>query len=130
MTDIRPKVVAFIDQRELSVVREAIRAMRDCIGLRREIGLPVLPETRQAILELEDEIWSLRRKLLRSLSHDPEQLMLPGMPDDPWPGVKTRPSRTRNALNMIADAVDHGEWKVWHNLAGTTLLAQLQRPMN
>jgi hypothetical protein len=71
---------------------------------------------------LESHILSLKEELLRSLSQHPEQLVLPGMPDDPWPGVKTRPSRTRNALNMIADAVDDGEWHVWHNsLAGIAI---------
>jgi hypothetical protein len=71
--------VAFIDQRELSVVRQALEAMRDCIDLKREIGLPVRPETRQAILELEDEIGSLKLELLRA--PHPDQLMLPGMED-------------------------------------------------
>jgi hypothetical protein len=109
--------VAFIERRELSVVRQALKAMRDCINLKREIGLPVLAETREAILELVSEIGSLKLQLLRS-PHQPEQLMLPGMPET-WPGVKTRPSRTRNALNrsLMLSMTANGK-------SGTTLLAQ------
>ena len=84
MTDtnhIKPKVVAFVDQRELNVVRQALKAMRDCIDLKRELGLPVLPETREAILELESEIGSLKLQLLRS--PHPDQPTLPGMEDLP-----------------------------------------------
>ena len=39
----------------------------------------MLAETRDAILELEDQIHSLKTELLRAPKH-PDQLMLPGMP--------------------------------------------------
>ena len=45
---IKPKIVAFVDQRELSAARQALKAMHDAINLKREIGLPVLPETRES----------------------------------------------------------------------------------
>ena len=48
--------------------------MRDCIDLKRELGLPVLPETREAILELESDILAIKLKVLRS--HHPDQLLL------------------------------------------------------
>ena len=54
--------------------------MRDCINLRREIGLPVLDETRAAVDEMEEMIVDLKLELLR---HHPEQPPLPGMEDLP-----------------------------------------------
>jgi hypothetical protein len=51
------------------------------VCLKRELGLPELPETRQAIQELEDQVHSLKLEMLHS-SH-PEQPMLPGMEDLP-----------------------------------------------
>jgi hypothetical protein len=76
-TSIGPNVIAFVDQRELSVVKQALTAMQDCLALKVEIGLPVLAETRAAIQELEDGIHSLRLALLRSPHAD--QMVLPGI---------------------------------------------------
>jgi hypothetical protein len=76
--------VEFIQQRERSAVKQALHAvtaLHDALAVKREIGFPVLAETRQAILELQDQVLSLKEELLRSLSHDPAQLMLPGVPD-------------------------------------------------
>jgi hypothetical protein len=80
MTDISigPQVVAFIDQRELAVIKQALTAMADCISLRREVGLPELAATRQAVDQLEDMVTDLKLSLLR---HHPDQLELPlGLP--------------------------------------------------
>ncbi len=77
MTDIQASVIAFANQRELTVAKDAVRALHNAVNLKHTLGLPVLPETRQAILELEDEIASLKLELLRSLH--PEQMTLPGM---------------------------------------------------
>jgi len=78
-TSIKPEVVAFVQQRELAVAKDAVRAIHDCLALKRELKLPVLDQTRQAIQELEDGIHSLKLELLRS--HHPDQLTLPGMED-------------------------------------------------
>jgi hypothetical protein len=53
--------------------------LHDALALKREIRLPVLGETLEAILELESEIGSLKLQLLRS--HHPDQIVLPGMED-------------------------------------------------
>ena len=74
-TSIEPKVVAFVQQRELAVAKDAVKALHDCLALKRELKLPVLDQTRQAIQELEDGIHSLKVELLRS--HHPDQLELP-----------------------------------------------------
>ena len=74
--------VDFIEQHERAVVKQALQAvaaLHDALALKREIALPVLPETRAAVIELEDEIGSLKLKLLRPLH--PEQPPLPGMED-------------------------------------------------
>ena len=78
--NIRPKVHAFVDQRELAVVREALKAMREAIALKRELHLPVLPETRAAIESLEYEVGTLKLEMLRC--HHPDQLSLDGMDDN------------------------------------------------
>ena len=73
MTDIMVETVDFVQRRESSAVKQALRvvkALHDALALKREIALPVLPETRAAVIELEDEIGSLKLKLLR---HHPEQ---------------------------------------------------------
>jgi hypothetical protein len=79
MTDIQHSVVSFIDTREMNAVREALRAVRDAISLKHELGLPLLSSTREAILAMEAEISSLKLALLR----DPHvgQMVLPGMED-------------------------------------------------
>jgi hypothetical protein len=77
MTDIEYRVIAFADKRE-TTVRELIRAMHDCIDLKREIGVPLLAETRAAIDDLEDMVGSLKLALLR---HHPGQLVLDGLGD-------------------------------------------------
>jgi hypothetical protein len=74
---IKPQEVAFIDSHELAVVRQALAAMRDAVDLKAELGLPVLAETRDAILELESDILAIKLKVLRS--HHPDQMTLPGM---------------------------------------------------
>ena len=69
MTDLVTETVDFIQRRELSAVKQALQAvtaLHDALALKRELGLPLLHETRQAITELEDEIGSLKLKLLRS----------------------------------------------------------------
>jgi hypothetical protein len=53
-----------IQQRELSAAQRAVAAMHDAVALKREIGLPVLPETRTAIVELEKQISALRTELV------------------------------------------------------------------
>jgi hypothetical protein len=78
MTDIQHQVTTFIDQRETVVVREALRAVRDCLDLRLEVGLPVPQVTCDVILELEKEVSALKLRLLR---HHPDQPPLPGMED-------------------------------------------------
>jgi hypothetical protein len=50
--------------------------LHDALALKREIGLQVLPETRQAIDELEGMIVSLKLELR---SPHPDQMALPGM---------------------------------------------------
>ena len=84
-------LVTFIQRRESSAVKQAlaaVTALHDALALKREIRLPVLSESRDAILEPEDQIHSLKTELLRS--PQPGQMMFPGMPET-WPGVKTRP---------------------------------------
>jgi hypothetical protein len=75
MTDIQHGVIAFADRREMTVVRELLAAMRDCVDLKGELGLPLVPETRAAIDELEGMIVELKLALLRM--HQPDQLELP-----------------------------------------------------
>lgn len=51
--------LSFIERRESSAIRQALQAvtaLHDALALKREIRLPVLAETRDAILELESEI--------------------------------------------------------------------------
>ena len=82
MTDIMVETVDFVQRRESSAVKQALQAvtaLRDALALKREIGLPVLPETRSAIEELENQIVALKLQLLRS--HHPDQMVLPGMED-------------------------------------------------
>ena len=74
--------VDFIQQRERSAVKQAVAAvtaLHDALALKQEIRLPVLAETRDAILELEERVTSLKMELLRA--PHPDQLMLPGMDD-------------------------------------------------
>jgi len=71
---IKPQVVAFIDSHELAVVKQALAAMHDAVDLKDELGLPLCPETRAAIDELEAMVVSLKLALLR---HHPNQLELP-----------------------------------------------------
>jgi hypothetical protein len=77
VTNLQADVVAFVDRREMVVAREAVKALQDAVDLKAELGLPVLPETRAAIAELEAQIHSLKQALLRS--PHPDQLMLTGM---------------------------------------------------
>jgi hypothetical protein len=74
MTEIEYQVIAYADSRELSVVRELVHAVHDAVSLKAELGLPLLPETRRAIDELEAMIVDLKLALLR---HHPDQLELP-----------------------------------------------------
>jgi hypothetical protein len=75
MTDIEHQVIAYADSRELSVVRHLVHAVHDAISLKGELGLPLLPETRAAIDDLEAMIVDLKLALLRM--HHPDQLQLP-----------------------------------------------------
>jgi hypothetical protein len=74
---IKPPVLAFIDSHELAVVRQALTAMRNAVDLKAELGLPVLAETRDAILELESDILAIKLQVLRS--QPPGQMTLPGL---------------------------------------------------
>ena len=72
--------VDFIEQHERAVVKQALQAvaaLHDALALKRETALPLLPETWAAVIELEDEIGSLKLKLLRSPQTG--QLTFPGM---------------------------------------------------
>ena len=70
MTDIQHQVIAYADARELSVVRQLVHAVHDAIDVKGELGLPLLPETRAAIDDLEAMIVDLKLSLLR---HHPDQ---------------------------------------------------------
>ena len=86
MTYIEHSVIAFADRRELIVVRQLVHAMHDAVSLKQELGLPLLPETRRAIDELEAMIVDLKLSLLR---HHPDQLELPlDLPDAKEGGQK------------------------------------------
>jgi hypothetical protein len=76
---MRTEVVAFVQQREIAAAREAVRALRDCVSLKRATHLPVSVETCRAVEQLETEIHSLRLALLRQ--NHPGQPALPGMDD-------------------------------------------------
>ena len=92
MTDLVTETVDFVQRRESSAVKQALRAvtaLHDALAPKREIGLAVLAGTRQAILELESEIVSLKLELLRPLH--PEQPTLPGMEDLVPKEGETRP---------------------------------------
>ena len=83
MTDIMVETVDFVQRRESSAVKQALQAvtaLNDSISLKRELRLPVLDETRAAILELESQILALKLESLRA-PHNPDQLTLPGMQD-------------------------------------------------
>ena len=72
--------IGFIEQRERSAVKQAVAAvtaLHDALALKRTIGLPTLPETRDAILAMEAELSSLKLALLRAPHAD--QPTLPGM---------------------------------------------------
>ena len=97
MTDIQHQVVSFIDTREITVVREALRAVRDCLDLRLEVGLPVPQATRDAVFALADEVSDLKIRLLR---HHPEQPPLPGMEDLPV----AKEGETRPANGVVIPA--------------------------
>ena len=74
--------VDFIQQRERSVVKQAlaaVAALNDAVSLKHELRLPLLDETRAGIAELEDQVTSLKLALLRA--PHPDQLTLPGMAD-------------------------------------------------
>ena len=61
--------LSFIERRESSAVRQALQAvtaLHDALALKREIRLPVLSETRDAILELEERVTSLKLQPLRA----------------------------------------------------------------
>ena len=125
MTDTNiERNVEFIQRRELAVVKQALTAMRDCLALKREIGLPVLHETREAILELESQILSLKEELLRSLSQHPDQLMLPDMPVWPTPGGSygAHPERTPPGESPLRSVQCHSalDTGVCANGAGST----------
>jgi hypothetical protein len=72
---MRTEVVAFVQQREIAAAREAVRALRDCVSLKRATHLPVSVETHRAVELLEAEIASLKVALLRR--NPPDQLELP-----------------------------------------------------
>jgi hypothetical protein len=83
MTDIMTGTVEFIQQRESAAVKQALQAataLRAALALKREIGVPVLAETRDAIAELKERIVSLKLECVRA-PHHPDQLPLPGMED-------------------------------------------------
>ena len=60
MTDqIVAETIDFVQRRESTVVKQAlqaVKALRDSVSLKKELCLPVLAETTEAILELEDQI--------------------------------------------------------------------------
>jgi hypothetical protein len=62
---MRHEVVKFVQAREVAAAREAVRALRDCVSLKRATHLPVSVETHRAVEQLEGEIASLRLALLR-----------------------------------------------------------------
>ena len=72
---MRTEVVAFVQQREIAAAREAVRALRDCVSLKRATHLPVSAETHRAVELLEAEIASLKVALLRR--NHPDQMELP-----------------------------------------------------
>jgi hypothetical protein len=81
MTDFVTETVDFIQRRESSAVEQAlaaVTALHDALALKWELRLPVVAETRAAILELEDQILALKLESLRA-PHHPDQLVLPGM---------------------------------------------------
>ena len=61
---MRDTVVTFVQQREVAAAREAIKALHDCVALKKAIHLPVLAETYRAVQQLEDEIASLKVALV------------------------------------------------------------------
>lgn len=82
MTDqIVTETIDFVQRRESSAVTQALAAMttlHHAVSLKHELRLPLLPETRAAIAQLEDQIQSLRLESLRA-QHNPDQMVLPGM---------------------------------------------------
>jgi hypothetical protein len=75
------ETIDFIQRRELSAVKQALQAvtaLHDALALKREIRLPVLAETRDAILELEDQILALKLESLHALSHPDQPRVPPG----------------------------------------------------
>src|SRR5271167_4815801 len=94
MTDIMVETVDFVQRRESSAVKQAlqaVKALHDALALKREIRLPVLAETRDAILELEDRVLALKLESLRAPQH-PDQLVLPGMENLVPKEGETRPA--------------------------------------
>ena len=79
MTDqIVAETVDFVQRRESNAVKQALQAvktLRDTLALKRDLRLPVLDETREDILVLEDEVHGLKLESLRP-PHDPNQLEL------------------------------------------------------
>jgi hypothetical protein len=79
------ETVDFIQRREILRRQAGGEGPARPLALKREIRLPVLAETREAILELEDQIHSLKLECLRT----PQLLMLPDM-------LETTPTATRH----------------------------------
>jgi hypothetical protein len=97
ITDLVTETVDFIRRRESSAVKQALTAVTACdaLALKREIRLPVRPETRESILALEDQILTLTAELLHTPS--PDQLTLPGMQGRrQWPLVPSIAAKTRS----------------------------------
>lgn len=76
---MRQQIVEFVQAREVAAAREAVKALHDCVALKRATHLPLLAETHRAVEQLEDEIHSLKLALLRQ--NHPDQMPLPGMED-------------------------------------------------
>ena len=79
MTDqIVAETIDFVQRRESTAVKQAlqaVKALRDSVSLKKELCLPVLAETTEAILELEDQILALKLESLHP-PHNPDQLEL------------------------------------------------------
>jgi len=63
-TTTTPTSAAFINSCELAACRDALQRINDLLSLKAVLGLPALPETREAVEDLEHRLFSLRWKLL------------------------------------------------------------------
>jgi hypothetical protein len=99
-----------------------VTALHDTLALKKEIGLPVLSETRDAITELEERVTSLKLESLRA--PHPDQLTLPDMPVWPTPGESygAHPERTPPGGSPLRSVQRHSapDTGVCANGAGST----------